>query len=176
MALCTLVNRDDAVVEQKERGTLAPGDIYRVSALWVINSYGQVLLAQRLLTKKQDPGRWGPAVAGTIEDGETYEENIRKEAREELGIDGVAFKMGPKIFVEDNGFGQGYFAQTFVAVLDWPTEKFTPQASEVAGVQWFDAATLPEAVRNEPEAFVAGFTNTCLTLCDFVRENHELVV
>ena len=42
---------------------------YRVSALWVTDSKGRILLAQRVLTKRHNPGKWGRAVAGTVEEG-----------------------------------------------------------------------------------------------------------
>lgn len=47
-----IVNDQDEVIGHKERGTIAQDDIYRVSALWVTNSNGDILLAQRHHTKK----------------------------------------------------------------------------------------------------------------------------
>lgn len=60
-----IVNENDEIIGHKARGTLEQLDIYRVSALWIKNSQGDILLAQRKFTKKHDPGKWGPAVAGT---------------------------------------------------------------------------------------------------------------
>lgn len=101
-----VVNENDEVVGAKKRGTIATDDIYRVSALWITNSNGDVLLAQRALTKKNDPGKWGPAVAGTVEEGETYLGNITKETEEEIGLKDVQFTEGPKwrVSLERNMF------------------------------------------------------------------------
>jgi isopentenyldiphosphate isomerase len=85
----TLVNDQDEIIGQKARSTITKDDIYRVSAAWIMNTKGEILLSQRQLTKKHDPGKWGTAVAGTVESGETYLENIIKEAEEELGLPNV---------------------------------------------------------------------------------------
>jgi isopentenyldiphosphate isomerase len=74
-----IVDESDNVIGAKIRSDILPDDIYRVSCLWLRNPSGEVLLAQRSFDKKNDPGRWGPAVAGTVSENETYEENIRKE-------------------------------------------------------------------------------------------------
>ena len=59
-------------------------DTYRCTGIWITNSNDEVLIAQRKFTKDKDPGKWGPAVAGTIEEGETYESNAYKEMKEEI--------------------------------------------------------------------------------------------
>ena len=40
----------------------------------------------RSFTKSHDPGKWGPAVAGTVEEGETY--NFLKEGQRVYWLDG----------------------------------------------------------------------------------------
>jgi predicted kinase len=91
-----IVNDQDQIIGHKEPGTLLKEDIYRVSSLWVTNSKGDILLAQRKFTQKLDPGKWGPAVAGTVDEGETYESNIIKEAEEEIGLKDMRPALGPK--------------------------------------------------------------------------------
>ena len=79
-----IVNEEDEIIKIIDSTERMKGDIGRVSALWITNEKGEILLAQRSFTKKRDPGVWDPAVAGTVEEGETYEQNIIKEAEEEL--------------------------------------------------------------------------------------------
>ena len=86
----TIVDENDNIIAQKERANIKPEDIYRVAALWVTNSKGDILLAQRALSKKHDPGKWGPAVAGTVEERETYRANIIKETSEEIGLHDIS--------------------------------------------------------------------------------------
>lgn len=174
MALCPLVDKNDHVIGYKERTGLDAGDIYRVASLWVVNDELDILLAQRVFSKLLDPGKWESAVAGTVEDKETYDENIIKEAREELGIAGVAFTRGPKLFVPDNGHGQGYFCQTFIARLDWPIERFKPQTEEVAAIKWVNLADLEHEIAAAPENFVVNFAASGTKMIAFIRDMLEV--
>lgn len=174
MALCTLVDEKDQIIGYKERTELEPGDIYRITSLWVVNPRQQILLAQRALTKKNDPGKWGPAVAGTIENQESYDEGVTKEAREELGIAGVALTRGPKLFTSDNGHGQGYFCQTFITKLDWPLERFKLQAEEVAAIRWVSLGDLEQEMVARPEHFVVDFSSSTARMIAFMRDALEV--
>ena len=78
--IIVVVDERDEVTGTKDYESVTSNDIYRVSALWIVNLRGEVLLAQRSFNKTKDPGTWGPAVAGTVEKGEDYDTNIVKEA------------------------------------------------------------------------------------------------
>lgn len=147
-----VVDENDTEIGTKEREMLSYGDIYRISALWITNSESQILLAQRKWTKKNDPGKWGPAVAGTVNEGETYEDNIYKEAEEEIGLTGITFALGPKRFVDD-GLHR-FFAQWFIAQVDQPLDAFTPREEEVEQLAWVDKAVLLHELDAIPEKFV----------------------
>lgn len=124
-----IVDENDKEIGLKERGSVDPKkDIVRVSVLWIINSRGQILLAQRKMNKKYNPGKWGPAVGGTVEESETYESNIYKEAEEEIGLTGYEFKMGPKYF---QSHPNKRFSQSFRLELDKPLSFFVIQEEEV---------------------------------------------
>jgi isopentenyldiphosphate isomerase len=148
-----LVDQDDNVIGSKPLDNILQTDIYRVSGLWVTNSEGQVLIAQRQLGKRNDPGKWGPAVAGTLEPGETYESNIYKEAEEEIGLNGFKFNSGPKILNDAN---RKFFVQWFMCVVDWPIEKFKIQVEEVEKLEWMDKETLISRLKEQPDIFIAG--------------------
>ena len=146
-----IVNESDEEIGVKDRPDLNPKtDIYRVSALWVLNGRGEVLLAQRAHNKKQQPGKWAASVAGTVEEGETYESNIYKEAREELGIVGLVFKEGPKIRVADD---YNFFCQWYLVNIDQPAKEFVFQKSEVAQVKWAKIMDVTKRIREHPEEF-----------------------
>ncbi|OGK18746.1 hypothetical protein A3D80_02470 [Candidatus Roizmanbacteria bacterium RIFCSPHIGHO2_02_FULL_40_13b] len=103
MAKIPLVDSSDNILGYSERSQIRQTDIYRVSVLWIQNyENDRVLLAQRALTKDHDPGKWEPAVAGTVEEGKTYLENILQEVREEIGlkIKELDLKIGPKLFLD----------------------------------------------------------------------------
>ena len=67
-----IVNEQDEIIGHKEKKDRNPKDIMRITALWLTDLEGNMLLAQRSFNKKHDPGLWASAVAGTVEEGETY--------------------------------------------------------------------------------------------------------
>lgn len=146
-----IVNNQDEIIAHKTRGTLAKEDIYRVSALWVTNSKGDILLAQRKFTKSHDPGKWGPAVAGTVEEGETYESNIVKETEEEIGLKNITPILGPKRRVSGT---YNYFCQWYTYVIDRPAEAFAIQEDEVEQVRWFTREELEKGLQENPQSYL----------------------
>lgn len=153
MTKIQIVNDRDQLIGFKERQDIVNDqDIYRISALWLENSKGEILLAQRKFDKKNDPGKWGPAVAGTIEEDETYESNIYKEAEEEVGLTGVDFQIGPKVFMTRP---HKYFCQWYTTVLDWPIEKFAAQQDEVEALRWIGKEELRQDLVEKPESYLS---------------------
>lgn len=146
-----IVNQDDKIIGYKRRGTLNQSDIYRVSALWIQNSKGDILLTQRKLTKKNSPGRWQPAVAGTNEEGESYESNIVKETEEEIGLTDHCLKKAQK----SRYFGKhNFFGRWFVLITDKKLEEFTIQETEVEQIKWFKKEELLNKLNKNPDKFV----------------------
>lgn len=130
-----IVNDKDEIIGFKERNKLNyDRDIYRVSALWIINSEGKILLAKRAFNKKHNPGKWGPAVAGTNDEEETYESNIIKEAEEELGLKNIKPQKSMKDF--KNGKYK-HFTQWFVLKIDKDIKDIKYDKDEVAEIGWF---------------------------------------
>src|SRR3990167_10492394 len=129
-----IVDKNDDVIEYRERNDQDANAIYRVSSLWIRNSKGEILLARRAFSKSHDPGKWGPAVAGTVEEGETYESNIIKEAEEELGLKNIKPIRGEKLRKKTKW---NYFFQRFYLILDKDISEFKIQENEVAEIKWF---------------------------------------
>lgn len=153
--LIQVVNEQDEVMGHKLRDDLDLNtDIYRVSALWLTNDQNDVLLAQRSFKKNNAPGKWGPAVAGTVEEGETYETNIYKEAQEEIGLTDYKFNKGPKIFINSS---RKYFGQWFMAQVNKPAEYFTVQTDEVEKISWVPFGELIKDVQENPQKYTPNF-------------------
>lgn len=146
-----IVDENDEIIGHKERGTLAREDIYRVSALRVTNSRGDILLAQRKFTKAHDPGKWGPAVAGTLDEGETYESNIIKEAEEEIGLKDI--RPTPVQWLRVSG-EHNYFTQRYALTVDKPAEEFAIEHDEVEQVRWVSPGELRKALREHPKDYL----------------------
>ncbi len=151
MNILPIVNEDDEIIGYKNRGDITGDDIYRVSALWITSSKGEVLLAQRHRTKSHDPLKWGPAVAGTVEKDESYRENIIKEAEEELGLKNINPLEGPKIRMRGE---YNYFVQWFFLTTDKDIDEFVIQEDEVEQIKWFSVAELKRLIHKDPQAFI----------------------
>lgn len=147
------VNEKDEIMGYKDREDRNASDIIRVTGLWITDKNENVLLAQRALSKKISPGLWGPAVAGTVEKGETYESNVIKEAQEEIGL--VNFKpvFGPKI---RRSTTHEYFVQFFTAVVNHDYS-FLKQDREVEKIKWFTKEEIIKLLEEKPSMFLDGF-------------------
>jgi 8-oxo-dGTP pyrophosphatase MutT (NUDIX family) len=139
-----VVNDQDEIIGYKERSDLNRNDITRVAGLDIFNSKGE------------DPGKWGPAAAGTLEEGETYLSNIVKEAEEELGI----ILREDQLAVGNHEFrdtSHKYFRQLYSAKLDLPIEAFKIQKEEVEGIRWIAMSELSGWLKERPQDFIALF-------------------
>jgi isopentenyl-diphosphate delta-isomerase len=145
-----IVDENDEIIGSKPRTERALGDICRVAGLWIFNEKDELLLAQRSKRKLHDAGKWGTSVAGTVEEGETYESNINKEAEEELGLANLSFTKGKRLMC---GKVNRYFCQWFFVTLPSST-RFTLQEDEVDAVRWISMNDLKKEVKEHPEDFI----------------------
>ncbi len=145
-----IVNEQDEIIGYKDRKDRNTTDITRITGLWLWNEKREVLLAQRGFDKSINPGLWGPAVAGTVEEGETYESNIIKEAEEEIGLKNLKPVLGPKLRRTTK---HAYFAQWFTVTInsDYPLIK---QDSEVESIKWFSWDEIFKAFDETPGVFL----------------------
>jgi isopentenyldiphosphate isomerase len=147
-----IVNDTDQLLGYKEREEVDfSKDIFRTASLWITNSKGEILLAQRKQDKKVDPGKWAEAVGGTVEGEDSYLETVIREAEEELGLRGITITKGPKQFITTPCF---YFVQWYEAVVDLPAEAFTIQPEEVEGVAWIERQALEKELQDIPDKYI----------------------
>ena len=145
-----LVNENDEIIGYRARAEKQPEDIYRVSCLWITNSKGEILIAQRSHLKNTDPGKWSTAVSGTVDEGEGYDDNIVKEVKEELGISVALHELqkGHKTLLQ--GTNQ-FFCQWYSLTTD--VTDFVLQKEEVEAVRWISKEELAREFAEHPERF-----------------------
>lgn len=147
-----IVNTNDEIIGYKERSEVDYSvDIFRTASLWITNSNGDVLLAQRKWDKKVDPGKWAEAVGGTVEGDDSYEDTVIREAAEELGLENVAVHIGPKQYID--GSAQ-YFVQWYTATVDIATDVLKIQQEEVETVVWVPLSQLQQELDEMPEKYI----------------------
>ncbi len=148
-----LVDKNDEYKGVKLRSELTQSDIIRISSVWIHDSQGNILLAQRGFNKKKDPGKWGPAVAGTHSEGDTYESNAIRETMEEIGVVLAEknFLARKKFFVERPQ--ESFFCTVFLAQVE-KTAQLTVDPVEVAAVKWFTRNELITALEDRNADFI----------------------
>jgi isopentenyldiphosphate isomerase len=85
-----LVDEEDRVVGQAPRREVRTRNLlHREVAAIVRNRVGDIYVHRRTVTKDVFPDMYDMFVAGVVTSGESYEEAIRRELAEELGVQGV---------------------------------------------------------------------------------------
>jgi len=84
-----LVDENDSIVGSATRKEVYAQGLrnYRVVHAFIINSEGKIWTPKRSVSKKLYPGGLDYSIAGHVESGESYEEALHKEAREEVSLD-----------------------------------------------------------------------------------------
>lgn len=88
LELLPVVNAEGRVIGQASRGECHGGSmlLHPVVHLHVFNAEGGLFLQHRPAWKDIQPDRWDTAVGGHVDLGETVEQALLREVREEIGL------------------------------------------------------------------------------------------
>lgn len=151
-----VVDEEDNIIEYKEKHDLLPTDRNRDTGLFIFNEKGEILLGKRSSNKKLFPNRWAIAVAGTVEEGESYEENMTKEAKEEVGLVDIKpiflFKC-----MKDNVVKR----MSAIFKVTVPNDyNFKIEPNEISEIKWVSTQELEHLLKTQEQAFTPNFAYT----------------
>lgn len=109
---------------------------------FIINDKGEVLLMKRSQNAKNERGKW-EAPGGAVEFGETLEEAIRREMREELGVEIEIKKQFPaksEILVADK---QHWVPTTFLVHIAKGNTPKNVEPNKHDEIGWFALEHFP---------------------------------
>lgn len=163
-----IVNEKDEIIAYKTREETTREDIRRIVGLNVFNENHEILIAKRQANKAIHPNVWGPAVAGTVDEGYDYDDTMVKEMGEEIGLYNTKPIFVKKMYYEDET--QRRFTGVYYATIN--SKEFTPiiQESEVAEIKWISLEDLENWYKEKPQDFIPSFNRTM----NNIREALEL--
>ncbi|MDR3266852.1 MAG: NUDIX domain-containing protein [Tannerella sp.] len=141
-----IVNESGEVVGKATRSECHSGtkQLHPVVHLHVYNENGELYLQQRSMTKDIQPGKWDTAVGGHVDYGETIEEALRREAREELGIvDFEPVKIISYIFESDV---EKEYVNTYKTIY---SEKINPDKEEIMDGKFWNIEKIRQNLENQ---------------------------
>jgi len=166
-----IVDKQDNIIGYKDRKNRNFKDIYRITHVWVFNDGNDFLIARRNADKKISPNCWGPAVSGTVEEGETYKSNATKETAEEIGLRDVVLVPYDKIYYE-NANGKR-FCSIYITRTNLRADEFRIQKEEVAEVRWINVNDLTSWYNKSPEDFIPSMGHTSKLVKEYLTRNEN---
>lgn len=145
LELLPVVTPDGKVVGTATRGECHSGverPLHPVVHLHLFDSEGRLFLQRRPEWKDIQPGKWDTAVGGHVDPGESIEEALRREAREELGIEGFVPEPLERYVFESSR--ERELVHSFRTVWSGPVVP----SEETAGGRFWTRAEILEALGN----------------------------
>ncbi len=130
-----------------------------VGALF-IRADGKILLGLRAPSKKVWPSHWD-TVGGHVEDGESLEEALVREAQEEVGVTPTAFELIATVR-EPRPDLYGDALHHVYAVTSWQGGEPSNICDEHSELRWFSIGEMRE-LKNIVDPDYAGFAELAMT-------------
>lgn len=92
--IVVIVDENDNEIGSATRKEMREKNLFfRGTGIMTFNSNGEILIHKRTMTKDKYPGHYDMFNGGVVSYGETYEQNAKREIKEELGV--KKFKLTP---------------------------------------------------------------------------------
>lgn len=117
---------------------------HRCVYVLVFNKVGQLFIHLRTATKDVYPSYWDLTIGGVLASGESFDEGVRREVREELGIDVETKPLFLSCYQDDRTAVQG---MVYHAQHEGP---FQLQPEEIVRGEFVSIAEIFERAKHEP--------------------------
>ena len=124
---------------------------HHVSA-WIMNYNGEVLLQQRALDKKKNPGKWAKT-GGHVETLETCEESIKREVYEEIGLKVNNDEINNIEIFKSTNPNEHYYSYGYIFFTNYNEDDFILQKEEVNAVKYYTIEKLEEIRKNDDKDY-----------------------
>lgn len=147
-----LVNEAGETIGKATRKECHSGSklLHPVVHLHIFNDAGDLYLQKRSMTKDIQPGKWDTAVGGHVDLGETVEEALRREVREELGITDFIPQLITRYIFESEI--EKELVHSFLTIYNGT---ITPDPSELDGGRFWTATEIKDNL--EKKIFTPNF-------------------
>ncbi|MFT5110912.1 MAG: isopentenyldiphosphate isomerase [Parasphingorhabdus sp.] len=165
--LLDVVNTQDEVINTMTRGEIHRlALMHRAVHLMVFNRIGEIFLQKRSMLKDNNPGLWDSSVSGHVDAGETYDQSVVRETKEEIG---VCLSQQPQwLFTLPATAATGY---EFTAVYRCRHEgPFILHPQEIDEGRWFTTEKVEDWLQNNPDLLAESVGPIWDQLKDFLNK------
>jgi isopentenyldiphosphate isomerase len=117
---------------------------HRCTYVLVFNARGNLFIHLRTATKDVFPSHWDVCIGGVLAAGEIFAQGVRREIREELGIDANAEELFPLHYADER---TTVSAMAYRLVHEGP---FHLQAEEIVRGEFVPIADVLKRIEREP--------------------------
>jgi 16S rRNA (adenine1518-N6/adenine1519-N6)-dimethyltransferase len=147
-----VVDEKDEVVGSESRHVVHQKNLkHRAVHILVFDRHGQVFLQKRSRWKDRCPGLWDSSAAGHVDSGEEYDEAVRREVAEELGVEASVHRIGKIEACPETGWE---FVGVYRAEHSGP---FRLPPAEIESGAFFSVDQVKRWVEARPTDFAPGF-------------------
>jgi isopentenyldiphosphate isomerase len=150
------------------------GKRHRAVHLYLFNSQNELLLQRRSLTVDHYPGVFGVSVTAHVDAGEFSSDTVKRELKEELGIDAAQLKIDFLFsYFQEALLHETYidrqFNDVYVTRADIQPELIRFDRSEVSEVKFVPFASFLEMAGDESTVQAQVYANECRDLVYFLK-------
>lgn len=134
----------------------------------LINKAGDLLVQKRVPSKSYWPSKWDLSCSGAVMAGESSQEGLRREFKEELGLDINLSKYAPTL----TAAFQGGLSDYYIVEKDVDLSDLTIEDREISEVKWLSQDQVFEYI--DKDAFVPYQKSFLRALLDVYTAKSEI--